>query len=130
MARILVVDDDSGIRELLKVILESEDHTVKVAIDGVHALALCENEEFDLVVSDYMMPRMTGPEFFRALRQRGKMMPVIIVSGEDSEDLDKLMKGGISGWIPKPFKNEVFIDLVRTQLTIWLSHPRFSPQSN
>jgi CheY-like chemotaxis protein len=68
MKRILVVDDDAHLRELLAATLEQDGRTVDVAQDGVEALALLGTNSYDVVLSDLRMPGLDGPALYGALR--------------------------------------------------------------
>lgn len=69
--RILVVDDQAAIRELVAVVLTADGHHVTVASDGFEALELLEGPgSYDLIVSDLNMPNLDGPSLYRAVRQR------------------------------------------------------------
>jgi CheY-like chemotaxis protein len=68
--RILIVDDEHGIADVLATVLEDEGYDVTHAADGVEALALIERDRPDLVITDHMMPRLTGATFLARLRQR------------------------------------------------------------
>jgi CheY-like chemotaxis protein len=78
----LVVDDDAGIREITSAMLAEEGHEVRTAEDGQQALELLPQFRPDLVVTDLSMPRMSGYELLRIMRERFPQLPVIVVSGE------------------------------------------------
>jgi signal transduction histidine kinase/CheY-like chemotaxis protein len=80
-AKILVVDDEECVRDLLRDILEKEGCETVVAEGGRHALYLFENEKFDAVFTDIGMPDMNGWELSRALRERDSKIPVAIITG-------------------------------------------------
>jgi CheY-like chemotaxis protein len=106
MARILVVDDDSVIRELLETVLEEEsDHQVIVAANGQEALHQLETAPVDAVVCDVNMPVMDGYELVRALRSNPDLrdMPVLMISAAErlnSVDPDL----GVDLMLEKPFE--------------------------
>src|SRR5947199_8382439 len=80
--RILVVDDEEYVRDLLRDILEKEGCEAIVAEGGRQALSLFDNENFDAVFTDVGMPDMKGWEVSRALRQRDSKIPVAIITGD------------------------------------------------
>jgi signal transduction histidine kinase/ActR/RegA family two-component response regulator len=80
-ARILVVDDEEHVRELLKDILESEGYGVRLARDGREALALLSGAGFDAVFTDVGMKGMSGWELARAIRERDAAMPLAVITG-------------------------------------------------
>ena len=81
MPKILVADDDSTIRELLKDLLALEGHTVKTAADGREALECVDRDRPDLVLCDVFMPRLDGWSFAGLLRQRSRPIPIVMMSG-------------------------------------------------
>jgi DNA-binding NtrC family response regulator len=80
MLKILVVDDDIQGLASTKKILEHAGFSVETAEDGQSAIDRVRKEEFDLVISDVRMPRMTGLEFLSALRHSGKTIPVVLMT--------------------------------------------------
>ena len=85
---ILVVEDDSSIRELIANILLLDDHEVDTARDGVEALYRLERRTYDLIISDLQMPHLDGPGLYEALRKRfGQELPrVIFITGHADTD--------------------------------------------
>ena len=79
--KILVVDDELGIRRLLSEVLSNEGFDVHIARDGVESLDELEKHDFDLVVTDIQMPRLDGIEMLRRMNQAGRKEKVIIISG-------------------------------------------------
>jgi two-component system, OmpR family, alkaline phosphatase synthesis response regulator PhoP len=88
MARVLVVDDDKGLRTLFGKRLQSVGHDVMYAANGQEGLNLAEREQPDLIVLDYQMPVMRGDEMMGMLRQKdwGKAIKVVFVSASASLD--------------------------------------------
>ncbi|MDD9265632.1 response regulator transcription factor [Paenibacillus sp. GCM10023248] len=104
MTKILVVDDDADIRELIRVYLAGEGLTVLQAGNGVEALDVLESTPVDLAVLDIMMPLMDGWELCRELRARYEDMPLLMVTAK-SESVHKV-KGfqlGTDDYLVKPF---------------------------
>ena len=81
MARILVVDDEEGIRTLLRNILVREGHHVTTAADGVEALQVVDTQPVDLVITDLIMPEKEGVETISELRKRFPAVKIIAMSG-------------------------------------------------
>ena len=102
--KILIVEDDESITLGLQMNLEAEGYSVSVANDGEDGLARAAQEAFDLLVLDVMLPRMNGFEVVRALRSRGEMLPVVMLSAR-GEEMDKVMglELGAEDYITKPF---------------------------
>jgi CheY-like chemotaxis protein len=80
MSRVLVIDDSDNIRRTLKAMLESAGHHVAVACDGVDGVARFQDQSFDLVISDIVMPRKDGLQTVRELRQMTDEVPIIVMS--------------------------------------------------
>lgn len=83
MPRILVVDDEPGIRALLRRILEREGHEVAEATEGADALRQIERDGFDVVITDMHMPDLDGLQLTRALRNVRNAPAIIAMSGND-----------------------------------------------
>lgn len=103
--RILVVDDDDTVRESLKDFLEFHDFAV-TAVDGAaEALQIVSASDFDLVISDLVMPRMDGIALIKAIREAGKDVPLLVMTGFASiEYAVESMKAGATDFITKPLK--------------------------
>ena len=103
MYHILVVDDESRIRSIIKKYAEFEGHTVTEAADGMEAVHLCRSGEFDMIIMDIMMPELDG---FSACRQIRKITqtPIIMLSAR-GEEYDKIngFELGIDDYVVKPF---------------------------
>lgn len=118
MSRILAVDDSPSIRELVASTLKEDGHEVIRAADGMEALTIARGGGFDLVITDYNMPRMNGVAFIRALREAGhRFTPVLVLTTEVSPQLKTEAKqAGATGWMVKPFQAESFKAVVRKLL--------------
>jgi putative two-component system response regulator len=104
MSRILVIDDEDVIRLLVVEILESAGHDVTSAESAELALTLLDEGEFDLVVSDVVMPGLSGLELLEAVRARVASLPVVLVTGAGTYDtLSQALTRGAAGLVTKPF---------------------------
>jgi len=104
MSRILVIDDEDVIRMLVVEILESAGYDVTSAESAEIALSLLDHSEFDLVVSDVIMPGLSGLELLEAVRARRASLPVILVTGAGTYDtLSQALTRGAAGLVTKPF---------------------------
>ncbi len=104
MSRILVIDDEQVIRQLVLEILETAGYDVTGAESAERALALLDREEFDLVVSDVVMPGLSGLELLEAVRERRASLPVVLVTGAGTYDtLSQALTRGAAGLVTKPF---------------------------
>ena len=103
--KILVVDDDDTVREALKEFLEFHDFAV-TAVDGAaRALECVGANDFDLVISDLVMPKMDGIALIKAIREAGKSVPLLVMTGFASiEYAVESMKAGATDFITKPLK--------------------------
>lgn len=101
--KILVVDDDNEIRNLLEICLSNEGFSVVKACDGQDALDILEKEEFQLIILDVMMPKLNGIEACSQIR-RNLNIPILMLSAK-SEDMDKIqgIMTGADDYITKPF---------------------------
>ncbi len=114
IARVLVVDDDPGVRYTLREILESEGLAVDEAADGVEALARLEARPAELVISDLRMPRLDGLGLLRALAGRAPAPRVVLITAQGSErDAVAAMKAGAFDYFKKPFETDELLAVVR-----------------
>lgn len=124
-AKILVIEDDAGINNLLYELLSEAGYEVKAAYSGTEGKLRLEMEEFDLVMMDLMLPGMTGEELIKEVRKI-KVMPIIVVSAKVGVDTRiEVLRNGADDFIPKPFNNEEVIARVEAQLRRYqvFSHP-------
>lgn len=102
--KILVVDDEPSILELIEYNLESNDYQVSTAKDGQEAFDKVNEQSFDLMLLDQMLPKMSGIEVLKKMRESDNLTPVIFLTAVDSED--NKIEGLISGaddYVTKPF---------------------------
>ncbi|TAN44758.1 MAG: response regulator [Nitrospirae bacterium] len=104
--KILLVDDDGFVREMLGMILEAHGYEVVTAEDGTEALSkLAGDNGFKLVVSDMNMPKTNGLELVREVRKNGNTVPIIILSAFGERDiLDEAMTCGATDYVVKDEK--------------------------
>lgn len=101
--RILIAEDDSSSRELLRRFLESKGHEVLLATNGIEALERFESGGIDLVLLDVMMPKLDGWAVLREIR-KGSLVPVIMVTVKDAtEDKVQGLELGADDYVTKPF---------------------------
>jgi DNA-binding NtrC family response regulator len=115
--RILIVDDEEVLRDVLDAVLRREGFDIVTASSGEEALNVLDTEEIDLVVLDVMLPGISGIDTMRAIRISNPLLPVIIITAFSSIDgaIDA-MKQGAFHYIPKPFKNEEVVLTVNKAL--------------
>jgi len=116
-AKLLVVEDEPNIRELLSTSLRFAGFEVHTAGDGATALRLAESERPDLLVLDVMLPDMDGFAVTRRLRDQGRQMPVLFLTARDGTD-DKVMGLTVGGddYVTKPFSLEEVVARIRAVL--------------
>lgn len=117
MVTIMVVDDEEPVRQLLVGIFTDHGYRALQAHNGRHALELLQTEHPDLVVTDMMMPRLTGADLCRHLKAspETRTIPVILVSAAGREVADG---AGADGFLDKPFQ----LDEVEALVEQWLKH--------
>ncbi|MGA2533973.1 MAG: response regulator transcription factor [Candidatus Aminicenantales bacterium] len=105
MKKILIVDDDSVLRESLAAGLEAEGYSVSQARDGREGLGRASEWRPDLVVLDLVMPQLGGLDVCRKMREAGIESPIIILTGEKKEEIDKVLglELGADDYMVKPF---------------------------
>ncbi|MDO5733976.1 MAG: response regulator [Eubacteriales bacterium] len=115
--RILVVDDEANIVDILQANLEREGYSVIVAYDGHTALKLGLEENPDLILLDCMLPGLDGFDVCQKLRQERKLMPIIMLTAK-SEEIDKVLglELGADDYMTKPFSVREVLARVKAQL--------------
>jgi DNA-binding response OmpR family regulator len=118
MKKILIIDDDRVLRQTLAAALEAEGYGVAEAGDGREGLNKALKGAFDLIVMDVVMPAMTGLEVCRSLREAGRQVPVIVLSGKKKKEIDKVLGLELGGddYMTKPFGTDEFIARVHAVL--------------
>lgn len=115
-ARILVVDDDPGISEMVAILLESEGYEVTVCAHGNSILPLFRAEHPDLVLLDVMLPGMDGVSACQKIREESDV-PIIMMSAKtDSVDVIAGLEAGADDYVTKPFDNSVLLARVKIRL--------------
>jgi PAS domain S-box-containing protein len=115
-ARILIVDDDLGIRKSLAELLSGEGCHVATAGDGVEALAILEKDDLDVVISDVVMPNMDGYELFMAVRERFPNLPVLMMTAFHYDRDHIIKRSRVEGLEGVIFKKPVDPDRLREKL--------------
>jgi two-component system chemotaxis response regulator CheY len=102
--RVLAVEDEPLLRDLLSRALEIKGHRVETCGNGEEALAKIEKTRFDVVITDFRMPRMTGLELIRILQGRAERIPIVLMSSNTLEELGVTAKdlAGVE-YLRKPF---------------------------
>ncbi|GMW01416.1 MAG: hypothetical protein AMXMBFR84_25530 [Candidatus Hydrogenedentota bacterium] len=115
---ILVVEDNKVLRELAKTILERSGYTVIAAGNGTEALSIIDSDEtISLIVSDIVMPKLSGMDLYQRLRERDRNIPMLLCSGYSSRVVASDIKPGKDiDWIQKPYDRDQLLKKVRTLL--------------
>ena len=112
--RILVVEDDSRMAELLRRGLTSEGHSVDISHDGVRGLEKAQQHTFDALVLDVMLPGMDGIALARRLRAAGSRVPILMLTARDAvQDVVRGLDNGADDYLTKPFSFEVLAARLR-----------------
>ncbi len=115
--RVLVVDDEQNIVDILRFNLEREGYEVITAGDGVQGLAMARSSDPDLILLDVMMPEMDGFQVCRELRKEDKLTPIIMLTARE-EETDRVMglELGADDYVSKPFSVRELMARVRTNI--------------
>ena len=116
MARVLIVDDMVSIRRIVKTLLGAMGHEVEEADNGISGYQRACDGRFDLIISDWNMPKSSGSDLMRELKQNAatRDVPVVMLTAEaDRTRVLELAKLGINGYILKPFKQDTLETVVK-----------------
>lgn len=108
--KVLLVEDETEIQEILKPLIESQSCDVTIASDGLQALNLINKEKFDFIVTDWVMPNCTGVELVKVLKSKKETsIPVLMLTAKSSnEDIIEGLRSGADDYATKPIDPEVF----------------------
>jgi len=128
MYRILVVEDEKYIREVIREYAEFEGHTIVEAVDGMEAVSICRQQEFDVIVMDVMMPRLDGFSACKEIK-KFKDIPVLMLSAR-SEEYDRLFgfEMGIDDYVVKPFSPKEL--MARLNVIVKRNRNKIQPAQN
>src|SRR6266540_6710734 len=116
---ILIIDDEKVILDLTSIILTNRGYSVLVAQDAIEGLGILEAHRPELVLLDYMMPKMDGLTALKEIKLRFPETYVIMFTGKGSEEIAvELMKAGASDYILKPFNNQDLADRIANVLKV------------
>ena len=121
---ILVVDDESLVRQSVQILLQGDGYLVHEAKSGAEALAMFEPGKFDMIFTDYLMPEMRGDKLAAAIKERAPRQPVVMITAfpEKLQSSDCPL-GGVDSFICKPFE----LEALRTAIARYA--PASSPES-
>lgn len=116
-ARILVIDDELSVADALKTILEDHGHETALAHTGGDGLVQSASQHFDLTITDYQLPDMSGLDVLAAMRGRAVACPVIIITAYPNPELRAVAaERGALDLLPKPFLPSDILELVEHAL--------------
>src|SRR5260370_498301 len=112
--KILVVEDEKGMAQVLRRGLEEDNHAVSLAHDGLSALSLSQDTQFDLVLLDVMLPGINGIQVARRFRELRQDIPILMLTARDSvPDIVKGLDSGADDYVTKPFSFAVLLARIR-----------------
>lgn len=122
--KILIIEDESGIANFIQQGLEEEAYTVDIADNGSEGLALALSDNYDLLLIDWMLPKMTGIEICENVRKENKTTPIIFLTAKDTlQDTIQGLQAGANDYIKKPFHFEELLERIKVQLRNKNSQP-------
>ncbi|MBI3949324.1 MAG: response regulator [Acidobacteria bacterium] len=117
MTRILIVEDEVGLAASIAAGLREERYIIDIAPDGEAAEFMAETNNYDLIILDLILPKKSGFEVCRPIRQRGVKVPVLMLTALDSvPDKVKGLDCGADDYLTKPFSFEEFLARLRALL--------------
>jgi len=115
--KVLIVDDQAHVRNILDFNLKRFGYEIYVAADGETALKMANKESFDVILLDIMLPNMDGVEVLDIMRKTANPTPVIVVSAKGEQtDIIRALKAGARDYIVKPFNMEVLFQKIAKQI--------------
>jgi DNA-binding response OmpR family regulator len=118
LKRILVAEDEEVIRMLIVDTLEDEDYQVDEAANGEEAIQLFKQNEYDLLILDFMMPRYTGIEVIEKVRNgtSKSAIKILILSAKSQHEIEKVLSIGANDFMVKPFSPKKLVEKVKAML--------------
>jgi len=109
--KILIVDDDPEVNEVLELMLTKMGHEVTAVTQGKEAIARFGQDSYDLVITDVFMPEVSGWDVVEAVKQKSPETPVLLITGWGLQlDREQINRSGINGIITKPFSKQAISD--------------------
>lgn len=117
--KILIVEDEIGIANFLKQGLEEEGYDVLVANDGITACELAQNEKVNIILLDWIIPKMTGIEVCKTIRKTDLKTPIIFLTAKDTvQETIEGLKAGANDYIKKPFSFDELVERIKIHFRI------------
>jgi DNA-binding response OmpR family regulator len=112
--KILIIEDEKGIVNFLKQGLEEEGYFVTSACNGADGLELAINNTFDLILLDWMLPKLSGIEVCKAIRKNNIIIPILFLTAKDTvQETIEGLKSGANDYIKKPFSFEELLERIK-----------------
>jgi DNA-binding response OmpR family regulator len=112
--KILIVEDEVGIVQFLQQGLEEEGYEITTASDGLMAFELTQKESFDLILLDWMLPKMNGLDVCKSIRIKDKSTPIIFLTAKDTvQETIEGIKAGANDYIKKPFSFDELLERIK-----------------
>ena len=112
--KILIVEDEIGIANFLQQGLEEEGYTVLVANDGETGLELALTQKINIILLDWMLPKMNGLEVCKSIRVKDKITPIIFLTAKDTvQETIEGLKAGANDYIKKPFSFDELVERIK-----------------
>lgn len=117
--KILIVEDEVGISNFLKQGLEEEGYEISLAFNGLEGLELATNNQFDLILLDWMLPKLPGIEVCKGIREKNKTIPILFLTAKDTvQETIEGLKAGANDYIKKPFSFEELLERIKIHFRI------------
>lgn len=111
---ILIIEDEVGIVQFLQQGLEEEGYQITTASDGLKGFELTQKRNFDLILLDWMLPKMTGLELCKAIRLKNSETPILFLTAKDTiQETIEGLKAGANDYIKKPFSFDELIERIK-----------------
>ncbi|WP_281309892.1 response regulator transcription factor [Flavobacterium flavigenum] len=114
---ILIVEDELGIVQFLKQGLEEEGYEITTASDGLIGFELAQSQQFDLILLDWMLPKISGIDLCKAIRIKNQTTPIIFLTAKDTvKETIEGLRAGANDYIKKPFSFEELTERIKVHL--------------
>jgi len=111
---ILIIEDEIGIVQFLQQGLEEEGYHITTALDGLKGFEMAQNGNFDLILLDWMLPKMVGIDICRAIRLKNTSTPIIFLTANDTvQETIEGLKAGANDYIKKPFSFDELLERIK-----------------
>ena len=112
--KILIVEDEHGIANFLKQGLEEEGYEILVANDGKRGYEISQSQKIDLILLDWILPKMTGIEVCKSIRKSDVKVPIIFLTAKDTvQETIEGLKAGANDYMKKPFSFDELVERIK-----------------